>query len=88
LPDGDTDFAMCWRLIKSESSRGIARSERISSSRAVKGERGIWQRRYWEHRIRDEVDFARDVDYVHINPVKHRLVTRVRDWGRPRFAVM
>ena len=57
----------------------------ISASRAAKGERGIWQRRYWEHTIRDERDFARHVDYVHINPVKHRLVTRVRDWPHSSF---
>nr|QDF42174.1 transposase [Bradyrhizobium symbiodeficiens] len=47
--------------------------------------RGIWQRRYWEHTIRDEGDFARHVDYVHINPVKHRLVPRVSDWGWSSF---
>jgi putative transposase len=85
LPENDSDFAMRWRLIKSGFSRGIARNERISSSRAAKGERGIWQRRYWEHTIRDESDFARHVDYVHINPVKHGLVKRVRDWAPSSF---
>lgn len=71
LPEGDADFATRWRLIKSAFSRGVERGERISSSRAARGERGIWQRRYWEHTIRDEGDFVRHVDYVHINPVKH-----------------
>lgn len=85
LPEGDADFAMRWQLIKSTFSRGLARNERISQSRSAKGERGIWQRRYWEHTIRDDIDFARHVDYVHINPAKHRLVNRVRDWGPPRF---
>jgi putative transposase len=85
LPDGDADLATRWRLIKSAFSRGIARSERISSSRVAKGERGIWQRRYWEHTIRDETDFARHIDYVHINPVKHRLVERVCDWSASSF---
>jgi putative transposase len=51
----------------------------------LQGERGIWQRRYWEHTIRDENDFARHVDYIHINPVKHGLVTRVRDWPHSSF---
>ena len=80
MPEGDANFATRWRLIKTGFSRRIACGERISASRAAKGERGIWKRRYREHTIRDERDFARHVDYVHINPVKHRLVTRVRDW--------
>ncbi|MDA9474116.1 transposase [Bradyrhizobium sp. CCBAU 65884] len=79
LPEGDSDFATRWRLVKSAFSRGVERGERISSSRAARGERGIWQRRYWEHAIRDEGDFVRHVDYVHINPVKHGLVPRVCD---------
>ncbi len=80
LPEGDADFATRWRLIKSAFSRSLPNGERISDSRAAKGERGIWQRRYWEHTIRDQNDFARHVDYVHINPVKHGLVPQVRDW--------
>jgi putative transposase len=71
LSEGDADFATRWRLIKSAFSRSLATGERISDSRAAKGERGIWQRRYWEHTIRDENDFARHMDYIHINPVKH-----------------
>jgi putative transposase len=85
LPEGDADFGTRWRQIKSAFSRSLAPTEPISESRAAKGERGIWQRRYWEHTIRDENDFARHVDYVHINPVKHRLVTRVRDWPYSSF---
>ncbi|MBB4379275.1 putative transposase [Bradyrhizobium sp. Rc3b] len=85
LPGGDADFAMRWQLIKSAFSRRLPRNERISQSRSTKGERGIWQRRYWEHTIRDEIDFVRHVDYVHINPVKHRLVDRVRDWAPSSF---
>jgi putative transposase len=85
LPEGDADFAMRWQLIKSTFSRGLARNERISPSRAAKGERGIWQRRYWEHTIHDQADFARHVDYVHINPVKHGLVDRVGDWAPSSF---
>jgi putative transposase len=85
LPEDDADFATRWRLIKSAFSRGFANGERISDSRAAKGERGIWQRRYWEHTIRDESDFERHVDYVHINPVKHGLVPRVSDWPYSSF---
>jgi putative transposase len=85
LPEGDRDFAMRWRLIKSTFSRNFPVGEPVSASRAAKGERGIWQRRYWEHTIRDEDDFGRHIDYVHINPVKHGLVTRVRDWPHSSF---
>jgi putative transposase len=85
LPEGDADFASRWRLIKSTFSRNLPMGETISPSRLAKGERGIWQRRFWEHTIRNEHDFARHVDYIHINPVKHRLVTRVQDWPHSSF---
>jgi putative transposase len=85
MPEGDRDFATRWRLIKSTFSRSFAAGEPVSASRVAKGERGIWQRRYWEHTIRDEDDLARHIDYVHINPVKHRLVTRVKDWPYSSF---
>ena len=85
MPDGDANFATRWRLIKSAFSRSLPTGERISDSRVAKGERGIWQRRYWEHTIRDESDFARHIDYVHINPVKHGYVTRVGDWPYSSF---
>jgi putative transposase len=85
LPEGDADFAGRWRLIKSTFSRNLPIGEPISHSRLAKGERGIWQRRFWEHTIRDEDDFARHIDYIHINPVKHQLVTRVQDWPHSSF---
>ena len=85
MPEGDADFATRWRLIKSGFSRRLLQGEQISTSRAGRGERGIWQRRYWEHTIRDETDFSRHVDYIHINPVKHGLVTRVCDWPHSSF---
>ena len=85
LPEGEANFSLLWRQIKSNFSRSLPVGEPISSSRAAKGERGIWQRRYWEHTIRDENDFARHIDYVHINPVKHGLVSRVRDWPYSSF---
>ena len=85
LPDDDADFSTRWRQIKSAFTRKLPEGRSISPSRLIKGERGIWQRRYWEHTIRDEDDFGRHIDYIHINPVKHGLVTRVRDWPHSSF---
>jgi REP element-mobilizing transposase RayT len=56
LPEGDADFPVRWRLIKATFSRALPRTEPLSNSRTSKGERGIWQRRYWEHTLRDEDD--------------------------------
>jgi putative transposase len=88
LPEGDCDYPLRWRLIKSAFSRALPATERISPSRMRKGERGIWQRRFWEHTIRDERDFARHVDYIHFNPVKHGFVARARDWPYSSFRRM
>ena len=85
LPQDDSNFAVRWQLIKAGFSHGMPRGETISASRSRKRERGIWQRRYWEHTLRDEADFARHVDYVHFNPVKHGHVERVRDWPLSSF---
>ena len=86
LPAGDKDFALRWRLIKTTFSRNLPHGESRSASRLEKGERGIWQRRYWEHLIRDEQDYARHVDYIHINPVKHGwAATQVLDWPHSSF---
>jgi putative transposase len=80
LPENDDDFPKRIMLIKQYFSRHIVKTEAIKKSRQNKGERGIWQRRYWEHCIRDEQDFQHHVDYIHINPVKHGLVNRASDW--------
>lgn len=85
LPANDHNFSMRWRLIKARFSRLISSGERISSSRRRKGERGIWQRRYWEHVIRDERDLRQHLDYIHFNPVKHGHVARVTDWPYSSF---
>ena len=85
LPEGDAEFATRWRLIKSAFSRSLPIGEAVSRSRAAKSERGIWQRRYWEHTLRDEDDFARHVDYIHFNPVKHGHAKRVQDWPYSSF---
>ena len=80
LPADDHDFSLRWRLIKSGFSRALPKTESLSPTRLAAGERGIWQRHYWEHLIRDETDYQRHIDYVHVNPLKHGLVTRVGDW--------
>jgi putative transposase len=85
LPEGDTDYALRWRLIKSRFSKSIPKTEAIDEVRLRRGERGIWQRRYWEHMIRDQQDFNNHMDYIHINPVKHGLVNRVQEWPCSTF---
>ena len=84
LPEHDTDFSTRWSLIKSGFSRGIDAKPR-SKSKIYKREKGIWQRRYWEHAIRDDADLEKHVDYIHFNPVKHGHVTRVMDWPHSSF---
>ena len=86
LPLGDDGYPTRWRLIKSHFSRGLEPGERRSESRLRKGERGIWQRRYWEHLIRNDQDYSRHVDYIHYNPVKHGLVAQPRDWPYSTFS--
>lgn len=67
LPPGDCDFATRWRRIRTDFSLGLAPTECRSVVRRRRGERGIWQRRYWEHAIRDEDDLRRHIDYIHYN---------------------
>ena len=81
-PSGDADFGTRWARIKAGFSRGLPKNERISKSRQSEGAHGIWQRRYWEHPIRDDDDLARHIDNIHYHPVKHGYVSRVAD--RPR----
>ncbi len=85
LPPGDADYATRWRLIKTGFSRGVERLEERSESRRLKRERGIWQRRYWEHTLRDEEDFGRHCDYIHFNLVKHGHVESAIDWPYSSF---
>ena len=80
LPPDDANFSTRIRAIKSAFSRQHPKSELIRASRESKRERGIWQRRFWEHLIRDDRDYANHVDYIHINPVKHGYVKRAVDW--------
>ena len=85
LPSDDHDFALRWKLIKRRFSESVPNTEYRSEVRRRRRERGIWQRRYWEHVIRDELDYRTHMDYVHYNPVKHGHVTRVRDWPYSTF---
>ena len=80
LPAGDDDFATRIMLIKQNFSRHIPKTEVIQVSRYKKGERAIWQRRYWEHCIRDERDYEHHIHYIHINPVKHGWVKKASEW--------
>ena len=85
LPPGDDDFPTRWRLIKSRFSRALPQFERRSASRLRKNERGIWQRRFWEHVIRDDADFQRCLEYIHYNPVKHGHAQRAMEWPHSSF---
>jgi putative transposase len=85
LPPGDDDYTNRWRLIKQGFSKALPPTERRSKVRLARGERGIWQRRFWEHAIRDEEDYAAHVDYCHINPVKHGYVRCVSEWPYSTF---
>jgi putative transposase len=89
LPPGDDDFSSRWAALKTSFTKGYSAGggdeAPISESRQRKGERGIWQRRFWEHYIRNDDDLKRCADYLHYNPVKHGLVKCVKDWPCSSF---
>ncbi|NIB38589.1 transposase [Pseudomaricurvus alkylphenolicus] len=85
LPEGDSDFSLRLRLLKTAFSKTVPKTRSSSFIRNGRKEAGIWQRRFWEHGIRDQSDFNAHIDYVHINPVKHGLVSRVKDWPYSTF---
>jgi REP-associated tyrosine transposase len=89
LPNGDCDYATRWQLIKRRFTKSYldagGSEAKPSASRASKGERSVWQRRYFEHTCRDEIDLKRCADYLHVNPLKHGLVSRVLDWPWSSF---
>jgi len=80
LPEGDADFSTRWRLIKSRFGRATGRTGAMRSSLRSKQERGLWQRRFWEHCLRDDRDFETHIRYCWGNPVKHGLVAFPADW--------
>jgi putative transposase len=88
LPAGDADFARRWQLIKSTFSHWYLKSHpkpARSKSREAKQEQAVWQRRYWEHLIRNDEDFGAHLDYIQYNPVNHGLVSAPRDWPYSTF---
>ena len=84
LPSDDADFSGRWRRIKSLFTRDVVRGG-LMVARNPRGEYSLWQRRFWEHTVRDESDFARHVDYIHYNPVKHGLVSCASEWPHSSF---
>ncbi len=84
LPPGDADFSGRWRAIKSGFVRHL-KARGLTVQHNKKGEADIWQRRFWEHTIKDEQDFHHHLDYLHFNPVKHGYVQRVADWPWSTF---
>lgn len=85
LPEADAGFPKRWNQIKGRFSRGLPAGEQRGESRVTKRERGIWQRRYWEHAIRDEEDLRRHVEYIHYNPVKHGHAVSPAAWPHSSF---
>jgi len=85
LPPSDCNFSVRWSLIKRGFSRGLPVDPDRTPSKIAKRERGLWQRRFWEHAIRDDADLQRHIDYIHFNPVKHGLVGRACDWPHSSF---
>ncbi len=85
LPPDDADFSVRWRRIKAIFSKSLPQTEWRSTVRQKRGERGIWQRRFWEHAIRDEEDYRRHVDYCYYNPVKHGYVEEIADWPHSSY---
>jgi putative transposase len=84
LPSDDADFSGRWKRIKSLFTRYVV-AHGLEYRRNRRGEYALWQRRFWEHTIRDDADLARHIDYVHYNPVKHGLVSQVNDWPHSSF---
>ena len=84
LPPNDADYAGRWRAIKSRFTRTLIK-DGVKLARNAKGEYDLWQRRYWEHTLRDRIDLTRHVDYIHFNPVKHGYVASAAEWPFSSF---
>jgi putative transposase len=89
LPEGDSDYSSRWNAIKRLFTQSYIKmtglDDKQNESHAKRNEAAVWQRRFWEHTIRDEADFHRHLDYIHFNPVKHNLVKNVSDWPWSSF---
>jgi putative transposase len=90
LPDDDPDFSTRWRLIKARFSheylRGGGAEKRPDPRRVRKGERGIWQHRFWEHLVRNEKEYEILCDYIHYNPVRHGYADCPHAWPYSSFS--
>jgi putative transposase len=86
-PPGDVDFSTRWRLIKTWFTKhcDLALHAEAKKARITRGERWLWQHRYWEHMLRDETDYRRHIEYIHFNPVKHGYVKAPIDWPYSSF---
>ena len=84
LPEGDADYSSRWKLIKMFFSRLYLQNKNtknpLNSNQKQRREAGLWQRRFWEHQIRDENDLQKHVDYIHYSPIKHGLVQQLTDY--------
>ena len=85
MPEDDSDFPRRWQEIKISFAKSLPKTEPRSARMVRRRERGIWQRRYWEHAIRDDRDYAAHMDYIHFNPVKHGLTEAPGDWPFSTF---
>ena len=89
LPENDSNFGIRWAMIKRFTTKRcgleLRRDDWINASKRQRNESTIWQRRFWEHMIRDQDDFNKHMNYIHFNPVKHGLVTSVKDWPHSTF---
>lgn len=90
IPEDDVDFSTRWRLIKNLFTQRYlamtANESEESLSRRKRGERGVWQRRFWEHKVRDEQEYEKLCDYFHYNPVKHGYVGCAYEWEFSTFS--
>ena len=89
LPEGDDAYSLRWSWIKKEFTKAYlaagGKEQSISASKRLRRERGVWQRRFWEHTLKDDRDLARHMDYIHYNPVKHKLVSCPKDYPYSSF---
>ena len=85
LPEGDSDFSLRWRLIKSRFSRNLPQTAIPGATLQQEKRREIWQRHFWEHCIRDEADFKRHFDYIHLNPLKPGWAQKEKNWPYSTF---
>ena len=84
LPDHDCNYSLRWRCIKTRFAKNL-KMIGVNIVKNASGENMLWQRRFWEHLIRNDKDYERHMDYIHYNPVKHNLVSQVVDWPFSTF---